>query len=324
MASMFLDKQHPRPVYLQLKEMLQSRIEQGCYLSHQQLPSERDLCQHHNLSRMTVRKALKALIADGLAYTRAGKGYFVSDMSGLAGGNSAGHANDLIFDRQTSQTHYRNQLVDPLVSFDCVATEIAINKMLSVHSLEMVAGGFFPEIINYLEAQWQAGQVSLQAYHYAITTLRSHLIAMVNASTLPKSGSKVLLGCAPGDQHDIGLLLLALNLRRRGFVVVYMGTMLTANDFQHVIETARPQVIGLSAATQESAENLYLLSRQCLARQSVQGETSHVKNSAVKPLFTFGGVAFNRNPERVAAISGIYMGHTVEQAVATIQELAAA
>lgn len=321
---MFLDKQHPRPVYLQLKEMLQSRIEQGCYLSHQQLPSERDLCQDHNLSRMTVRKALQALIADGLAYTRAGKGYFVSDLSGFAGSKPVGYvAGNTRVDQQISQAHYRKMLIDPLISFDCVATEIAINNMLSVHSLEMVAGGFFPEVINYLETQWQAGKVSLQAYNYAITTLRSHLVAMVNASALPRSGSKVLLGCAPGDQHDIGLLLLALNLRRRGFVVIYMGTTLTAHEFQHVIETARPQVIGLSAATQESAEKLYLLSRQCLTMQSVAGDETYLPKATCKPVLTFGGVAFSRNPERVSAISGIYLGDTVEQAVSTIQELVA-
>ncbi|RMF01258.1 MAG: GntR family transcriptional regulator [Chloroflexi bacterium] len=321
---MFLDKQHPRPVYLQLKEMLQSRIEQGCYLSHQQLPSERDLCQNHNLSRMTVRKALQSLIADGLAYTRAGKGYFVSDLSGVAGNSSGGHAHGSSrVDEQILQANYRKMLIDPLISFDCVATETAINKLLSTHSLETVAGGFFPEIINYLEARWQAGKVSLQAYHYAITTLRSHLVAMVNASALPRSGSKVLLGCAPGDQHDIGLLLLALNLRRRGFVVIFMGSMLTAHEFQQVIETARPQVIGLSAATQEAAEKLDLLSRQCLAMQVVAGEETRLHKAAFKPVFTFGGVAFSRNPERVSAISGIYLGATVEQAVSTIQRLAA-
>ena len=42
---MYLDKQHPVPVYLQLKEMLRNQIEQGIYFSHQKLPSERDLCQ---------------------------------------------------------------------------------------------------------------------------------------------------------------------------------------------------------------------------------------------------------------------------------------
>ena len=79
---MFLDKQHPRPVYIQLKEILRGKIENGFYLSHQKLPSERDLCQRHQLSRMTARKALKSLIAEGFAYTQVGKGTFVSARSG--------------------------------------------------------------------------------------------------------------------------------------------------------------------------------------------------------------------------------------------------
>ena len=79
-VAMHLDKQHPRPIYLQLKEVLQCRIEQGSYFPHQKLPSERELCRHHNLSRMTARRALQALITEGYAYTRVGKGTFVDDI----------------------------------------------------------------------------------------------------------------------------------------------------------------------------------------------------------------------------------------------------
>lgn len=85
---MSLDKQHPVPVYLQLKQLLQNQIEQGVYQPHQKLPSERDLCQYHNLSRMTARRALQELVAEGLAYTRLGKGTFVANKSKINPGVS--------------------------------------------------------------------------------------------------------------------------------------------------------------------------------------------------------------------------------------------
>ena len=215
---MHLDKHHPRPVYLQLKELLQGQIEQGLFFPHQKLPSERVLCQHHNLSRMTARKALQTLIAEGFAYTRVGKGTFVSDITtGKPSINGNGHLNtgrDIIDPADSQQ-----QLVQQLLAFDCTGAERTIRNVLANHSLETVAVNIFPQVIRQLETQWHRGQANLLAQHYAISTLRSQLISMVNASSC-ECGPKALLTCAPGDQHEIGLLLLALSLRRRGFVVI--------------------------------------------------------------------------------------------------------
>lgn len=42
------------------------------------LPSERELAERYNVSRMTARQALRALAQEGLTHTRVGKGTFVS------------------------------------------------------------------------------------------------------------------------------------------------------------------------------------------------------------------------------------------------------
>ena len=184
---MHLDKQHPRPVYLQLKELLQNQIEQGVYLSHQQLPSERDLCQHHNLSRMTARRALQELIAEGFAYTRAGKGTFVSQNPNLCRKIFTDKPDQIAasdLDSAMLNTHYQQKLMTPLLSFDCVGVERAIGEALAVYSLETVAGRLFSETIRKLEQKWHKGEITLLIHNYAITTLWSRLVAMVNASTM--------------------------------------------------------------------------------------------------------------------------------------------
>ncbi len=313
---MYLDKQHPQPVYLQLKQMLQRQIEQGYYLSHQKLPSERDLCQHHNLSRMTARKALQALIADGLAYTSAGKGTFVSGASQATGTNfnSSSYNDDLCINNRI----YREKLIVPLLAFDAVAVEQAIADMLSSFSIETVASQLFPAIIADLEQQWHTGRVSLPAQNYAIVTLRSHLIGMVNATLMPQTGPKVLLGCASGDQHEIGLLLLALGLRRRGYSVIYMGPNFTPTELDWVVKRATPQVVCLSAATDLAAASVNPVAEQVGGKLSARAG----KSSERQPYFTFAGVAFTRNPRLIPQTACIYLGNTVQQAVTTIQQLA--
>ncbi len=320
---MHLDKQHPRPVYLQLKELLQNQIEQGVYLSHQQLPSERYLCQHHNLSRMTVRRALQQLIAEGLVYTRAGKGTFVNQNPKIHRRNvsvlpDSAKGAELV--SSVSNGHYRQKLLIPLQSFDCVGVEQAINEALANHPLEMVAGQLFLETIRVFERKWHKGEVTLLAHNYAITTIRSQLIAMMNAATMPKTGPKVLLACAPGDLHEIGLLLLALNLRRRGFLVIYMGSNFCIEEFHQVIEQAQPKFVCLSAATDQSAKNLIELGYRYQDKLST--EKNHQQfEFGHKPLLTFGGVIFNQNPVLVSSMPGHYLGNTVNDAVTAIEDI---
>lgn len=71
-------RQAPDPLYLQVRDALRADIYGGRYQPHQQLPSERALCQQFKVSRMTVRQALLDLARAGHIYTRVGKGTFVA------------------------------------------------------------------------------------------------------------------------------------------------------------------------------------------------------------------------------------------------------
>ena len=305
---MHLDKHHPRPVYLQLKELLQCQIEQGIFFPHQKLPSERELCRYHNLSRMTARKALQILIADGLAYTRVGKGTFVSDVVSVKSGVSGNNGHMPAGPDVIAESYNQQQLVEQLLAFDSTGAEQTIRGILANHSLETVAVRLFPQVIRQLETRWHNGEANLLAQHYAITTLRAQLISMVNATSCV-CGPKALLTCAPGDQHEIGLLLLALSLRRRGYAVIYLGPNMTTTEFKEVVDTIKPQLICFSAATVQSAEALGLFSQELQTR---------INGTAL----TFGGTAFNQRPDLIPKISGLYLGDTIDNAVAKIQELA--
>lgn len=73
-----LKRNHPLPLYVQLYETLRADIQQQRLKPHQQIPSERELCQRFQVSRMTVRQALVDLSRGGFIYSRVGKGTFVS------------------------------------------------------------------------------------------------------------------------------------------------------------------------------------------------------------------------------------------------------
>jgi GntR family transcriptional regulator len=68
----------PQPLYVQIKETLRSRILDGSYAPHSQMPSEHELCAMFDVSRITVRQALGDLQKEGLLFKLHGKGTFVS------------------------------------------------------------------------------------------------------------------------------------------------------------------------------------------------------------------------------------------------------
>lgn len=60
-------------------EFLRKQIKEGVFQVYSKLPSEKELCETLNISRITVRKALGILKDEGLIESHQGSGYFVSD-----------------------------------------------------------------------------------------------------------------------------------------------------------------------------------------------------------------------------------------------------
>ncbi|MDX2099729.1 MAG: GntR family transcriptional regulator [Leptolyngbyaceae cyanobacterium bins.59] len=65
------------PLHLVISEELRGQILNGDYAPGEQLPSEHQLMQQFQVSRITVRRAIANLVNQGLATSRRGKGVFV-------------------------------------------------------------------------------------------------------------------------------------------------------------------------------------------------------------------------------------------------------
>ena len=74
-----VDRLSPIPLHTQLAALIRSQIHNGALMPDTQLPSERDLCDRHAVSRITVRNALNELEHEGLIYRAVGKGTYVAD-----------------------------------------------------------------------------------------------------------------------------------------------------------------------------------------------------------------------------------------------------
>jgi len=80
-----IDRQAFEPAYVQLVNILKEQIAKGIYLPGDRLPSESELCKHHHVSPMTVRRSINALLDQGIVSTTQGSGTYVKapDLSGV-------------------------------------------------------------------------------------------------------------------------------------------------------------------------------------------------------------------------------------------------
>ncbi|MEM7445493.1 MAG: GntR family transcriptional regulator [Pseudomonadota bacterium] len=79
LADLRPDPEESAPLYLQLAKRLTDAIRNGRWKAGDALPSERQMCEVLGVSRVTLRKALDTLAADGLVEARHGSGTFVAD-----------------------------------------------------------------------------------------------------------------------------------------------------------------------------------------------------------------------------------------------------
>ena len=66
------------PMHSQIREIIRRRVLDGTYAPHSQMPSESQMMEAFQVSRITIRQALGDLQKEGLIFKVAGKGSFVA------------------------------------------------------------------------------------------------------------------------------------------------------------------------------------------------------------------------------------------------------
>lgn len=65
------------PFYLQLREIIRNKIEDGEFLPGTAIPSENELAETYGINRLTVRNAIDSLVNEGMLKPVQGKGVYV-------------------------------------------------------------------------------------------------------------------------------------------------------------------------------------------------------------------------------------------------------
>jgi DNA-binding transcriptional MerR regulator/methylmalonyl-CoA mutase cobalamin-binding subunit len=114
------------------------------------------------------------------------------------------------------------ELRQALDRFDEAGTQEALDKLIATLSLEAAAREVILPYLRELGERWERGEVSVAQEHFAAIVLRARLLGLARGWDRGM-GPRAVLACAPGERHELGLIVFGLLLRQHGWRVTYLG-----------------------------------------------------------------------------------------------------
>ncbi len=201
------------------------------------------------------------------------------------------------------------ELLERLLALDTAGAERTIAEAFALYPVEAVCLQLLQPVLVEIGDRWHQGAVSVAAEHFASNLIQRKLFSLLQAYDAPGRGRPVLLACAAGEQHEIGLLLVALFLSHRGWPVVYLGAAVPPDDLREAVQRLQPRLVVLSAASDETARAL----AETAARLAALPEP--------RPLLGYGGRAYAQGDAAAALPAAVYLGPDARAAAEQVDAL---
>jgi MerR family transcriptional regulator, light-induced transcriptional regulator len=143
------------------------------------------------------------------------------------------------------------ELAASLDRLDEQAANTALDGLFSAYTVETVLKDVVLPYLHRLGEQWEAGEVSVAQEHFASNLIRGRLLGLARGWGQGR-GPSAVLACAPGEQHELGLLAFGVALRRRGWRITYLGTDSPIGAVADIARSVQPAVVVLLSMNPDS------------------------------------------------------------------------
>jgi methanogenic corrinoid protein MtbC1 len=198
----------------------------------------------------------------------------------------------------------REALVAAALGDDPAQTSATLDQALNVLPLQQALDEVIAPTLHAIGDAWHRGEISIAQEHALTAKVRIRLDRLLSDPRGAARGTAVL-ACAPGEQHDVGLLMAAVALRADGWRVEYLGPNTPAADALRFAERIGATVVCFSAARDASLAQL----REQLERLPERPAAALV----------VGGAAVDAKKAR--ALGALYAERRLDRFVETVRSL---
>ena len=124
-------------------------------------------------------------------------------------------------------------------AYDEPGVHAALDEGLAAFGVDVVLRDLVLPTLRQVGLEWQQGTLDVSHEHFASHVLRGRLLALGRLWGRG-GGPLALLACAPGEEHDLGLIAFGLVLRSYGWRILLLGADTPVATLVHAAETTRP------------------------------------------------------------------------------------
>lgn len=132
-----------------------------------------------------------------------------------------------------------------LTSFDEGAAHVALDQLVASLSLETFLRSVVIPLLQEIGEGWERGEITIAQEHFASNVVRGRLMAL-GRGWGRGTGRHALLAAPEGEQHDLGLVVLALMLRDHGWRVTFLGADTPVTTITDTSRRVAPEVVVLA------------------------------------------------------------------------------
>lgn len=192
-----------------------------------------------------------------------------------------------VSDQPRSFDALQADLLQALLRFDAAAADSILSEAFGLYPLDSVCINVMQPVLVTVGEMWHNSTASVAQEHFTSQFLRRKLLALLNIYDVPEGRATVVAACAPGEHHDLGLLLLSLFLVRRNYKVVFLGSDVPPEALLQTVDQVHPEIVCISATTGPTAEHAVDTGRRVMQHSpdalvfvGGQGLDSHERNGA--------------------------------------------
>jgi MerR family transcriptional regulator, light-induced transcriptional regulator len=161
-----------------------------------------------------------------------------------------------------SMADLRKLLLDQLVEFDRVSAEEVVHRLLELSFRRRLDEVYVP-VLHEIGEGWASGRYSVAQEHFATAFIREQMVTMLKSLEVgPRDGPLTICAGFPGDNHELGLLAVAIHLALRGHRIVYLGANLPIDELIGVLSKRVANLACVSAVAVQDVELVYARARE--------------------------------------------------------------
>jgi DNA-binding transcriptional MerR regulator len=141
-------------------------------------------------------------------------------------------------------------LREALDRFDEPAANLVLDRLLGAFSVETVLRDVVVPYLRELGERWERGDASVAQEHFASNLLRGRLFGLARGWGR-RSGPTAVLACAPGELHDLPLIVFGLVLAARGNAVTFLGPDTPVETVSSAADDLDARLVVISATAPE-------------------------------------------------------------------------